>query len=226
MDYLPRDAHFAGVTYGHFDLERLIRSLASVETPHGRVMALDQSALYTYENFLMARFHMAMQVYFHKTLLAFEYYLTRAVQDGEIDFTIDGTLENLLAAREDRVTALLYGARNARWSQRIVNRQPMRRLLELHDPAYRERRDAILARLREANIDVVHLREQRRLSTLGLEGVTPIYVQETTLGRTRNRPLHEVSGLLVRYNQVFTIENLYCDQGDYDRAVAALEGVV
>jgi hypothetical protein len=226
MDYLPRDAHFAGVTYGHFDLERLIRSLASVETPHGRVMALEQSALYTYENFLMARFHMAMQVYFHKTLLAFEYYLTRAVQDGEIDFTIDGSLENLLAAREDLVTALLYRARTARWSQRIVNRQPMRRLLELHDPAYQERRDAILERLREAKIDVVHLREQRRLSTLGLEGVTPIYVQETTLGRTRNRPLHEVSGLLVRYNQVFTIENVYCDQGDYDRAVAALEGVV
>ncbi len=226
MDYLPRDAHFAGVTYGHFDLERLIRALTSVDTPHGRVMTLDQSAIYTYENFLMARFHMAMQVYFHKTLLGFEYYLTRAVQDGEIDFAIDGSLESLLDAREDVVTARLYRARNARWSSRIVNRQPMRRLLELHDPSYEPRRGAILERLRDAGIDIVHLKEQRRLSTLGLEGVTPIYVQETGLGRTRNRPLHEVSGLLVRYNQVFTIENVYCDQGDYERAVQALEGMV
>jgi hypothetical protein len=226
MDYLPRDAHFAGVTYGHFDIERLIHALSSVETPHGRVMSLDHGALYTYENFLMARFHMAMQVYFHKTLLAFEYYLTQAVQDREIEFAIDGSVESLLNAREDVVTAKLYEARHRPWSARIVNRQPMRRLLELHEPRYQERREAILARLQEAEIKVVRLREQRRLSTLGLEGVIPVYVEETDLGRTRIQPLHEVSGLLVRYNQLFTIENVYCDQADYPRAVQALEGVI
>jgi hypothetical protein len=226
MDYLPRDAHFAGVTYGHFDLERLIRALSSVTTPHGRVMSLDHGALYTYENFLMARFHMAMQVYFHKTLLAFEYYLTKAVQDREIDFAIDGSLESLLNAREDVVTAKLYEARHRPWSARIVNRQPMRRLLELHEPRYQARRDDILTRLQEAGIQLVHLREQRRLSSLGMEGVIPVYVQESDLGRTRIQPLHEVSGLLVRYNQLFVIENVYCDQADYARAVKALEGMI
>jgi hypothetical protein len=226
MDYLPRDAHFAGVTYGHFDLERLIRSLSSVETPQGRVMSLDHGALFTYENFLMARFHMAMQVYFHKTLLAFEHYLTRAVQEREIDFSIDGSLDSLLDAREDVVTEKLYRARHKRWASRIVNRLPMRRLLELHEPRYQSQKDTILTRLKGADIEIVHLSEQRRLSTLGLEGVTPIYTVETDLGRTRTQPLHEVSDLLVRYNQVFTIENLYCDPADYPRAVKALAGIV
>lgn len=226
MDYLPRDAHFAGVSYGHFDLERLISSLSSVESPQGRVMALDHGALYAYENFLMARFHMAMQVYFHKTLLAFEHCLTRAVREGEIEFAIPGGLEGLLGAREDVVTARLYQARHRRWAGRIVNRVPLRRLLELHDPRYRERKEAVLERLNEAGIEVLPLREERRLSTLGLEGVLPVYVRATDLGRERIQPLHEVSGLLVRYNQVFTIENLYCDAADYPRAVRALQGII
>jgi HD superfamily phosphohydrolase len=226
MDYLRRDAHFAGVAYGHFDLERLIRSLSSAETPQGHTMALDHGGLYPYENFLMARFHMAMQVYFHKTLLAFEYYLARAVAEGEIDIPLDGSLECLLDLREDVVSALLYRSRQRRWSSRIVNRVPMRRLIELHDPAYQDRREAILGRLRDAGVEFVHLREERRLSTQGQPGTLPVFVREDILGRERIRPLHEVSRLLERYNQVFSVENVYCDVADYDRAAAALAGLL
>ena len=59
-------------------------------------------------------------------------------------------------------------------------------------------------------------------STLGASGSQPIYVARSVLGRTSLRPLHEVSVLLERYNQVFTIESLYCDPEDYDAAAAAL----
>jgi len=223
MDYLRRDAHFAGVTYGHFDLERLIRSLSSAVTPQGRVMTLDHSGLYTYENFLMARFHMAMQVYFHKTLMAFEYSLTRAVHEGEIAFTMDGTLENFLDAREDAVTNLLHQARERPWASRIAGRRPLRRLLELHEPPLRERRQEILDCLTDAAIPFVHIQEQRQLSTLGQEGVLPMLVRESTLGRLAHRPLSEVSGLLERYNQVFRIENVYCDAADFPAAVRVLQ---
>ncbi|HEX7926219.1 MAG TPA: hypothetical protein VF678_01430, partial [bacterium] len=112
------------------------------------------------------------------------------------------------------------------WSARIVNRQPMRRLLELHEPRYQERKAEILARLRNAGLQIIHLKERRPLSSLGMEGVIPVYVQESDLGRTRIQPLHEVSGLLVHYNQTFVIENVYCDLADYPLAVKALEGVI
>lgn len=227
MDYLRRDAHFAGVAYGHFDLERLIQSLSSVETPRGRVMALDQSGIYTYENFLLARFHMAMQVYFHKTLLAFEHCLTQAVREGEIDLEMDGTIEGFLAAREDVVLAKLYEARERRWTSRIVNRRPLRRVLELHEPESSPLRRRVLAALAEAKLPIVHVREQRALSALGRDPESfPVYMQETVLGRTRIRPLHEASVLLHRYNQTFQVENVYCDAGDYDRAVRVLTPIL
>jgi HD superfamily phosphohydrolase len=227
MDYLRRDAHFAGVAYGNFDLERLIQSLSSHETPRGRMMALDQSAIYAYENFLMARFHMAMQVYFHKTLLAFEYCLTQAVREGEITLKLDGSLEGFMAAREDVVLAKLYAARDRPWSARIVYRRPLRRVLELHEPDAGGQRQRVLEALAEAKLPVVHVREQRALSALAQDPESfPVYVQETLLGKVRARPLHEASVLLGRYNQIFRIEYVYCDAGDYERAVQVLEPII
>jgi hypothetical protein len=229
MDYLRRDAHFAGVTYGVFDLARLIQSLSCRSTPEGWLMTLDDNALYTYENFLMARFHMAMQVYFHKTLLPFEYFLQRAMEEREIPFVMDGSLENFLAARDDRVLGLLYEARERPWASRIVHRRPAARLVQLHDlpdPALRER---VLAALEAADIAVIHIREQRRLSNLGVEGAArefPIYVHKTQLNRDVYVPLHKASVLLERYNQLFTIESLYCDPQDYEAGAAALQGVL
>jgi hypothetical protein len=234
MDYLRRDAHFAGVAYGLFDLPRLIQCLSCTPRPEGLVMTLEQSGLYTYENFLMARFHMAMQVYFHKTLLPFEHFLRRAVEEREIAFAMDGSLDNFLAAREHRVLDLLYQARRKPWAARIVARRPMARLLQLEqmektDP---ERRLALLAAvqaLEAKGMEIIHLREDRRLSTLGVagkRGEVSIYVQDTVLGSEVFRPLHQVSRLLERYNLVFTIEALYCDPEDYPAAAAALKPVL
>lgn len=229
MDYLRRDAHFAGVTYGVFDLPRLVQGLSCTLTPEGWAMTLDPATIYTYENFLMARFHMAMQVYFHKTLLPFEYYLQRAVEEGEVAVSLDGSLDSLLAAREDRVLAALYEARHRRWSARIVQRKPARRLVQFDESFPPEVRRRLVEALEATGMEVIHIREHRRLSNLGVKGQPhgpPIYVQETVLGRERRRPLQAVSGLLTRYNQLFTIESLYCQPQDHERGMAVLQAAL
>jgi hypothetical protein len=223
MDYLPRDAHFAGVTYGVFDLHRLIEGLSCVETERGLVMALDQDAVFTYENFLMARFHMAMQVYYHKTLLPFEHYLEHAVRDGEIEIPFDGTVQSMLAAREDIVMARLFSARDRKWSARIVQRRPAARLYRVREQDPPDTAGRILAALREGGIEPIHIRAERRVSTLPTESggdsadTVPIVV-ENVLGRERRTPLTEMSRLLREYNRAFVIERIYCDHHDELRA--------
>ena len=229
MDYLRRDAHFAGVSYGLFDLPRLIQSLSCTVMDGGLVMTLAHDALYTYENFLMARFHMAMQVYFHKTLLPFEYFLKRAVQDGEIELVLDGSLESFLSAREDHVMNLLHRAKGGRWAAKIVNRRPLSRLLRMSDLPDGESRARVMkavAKLEGEGCEIIHLKEERRLSNLGWSNTgkdeAPIYVEQQILGRPEWLPLETVSVLLERYNQVFTIEALYCDPAEAERGLAAL----
>ncbi|MGU3474024.1 HD domain-containing protein [Paenibacillus sp. D51F] len=61
MDYLLRDAYFTGVNYGTFDLDRILRVLR----PHqGRIVVKD-SGMHAVEDYLMSRYQMYWQVYFH-----------------------------------------------------------------------------------------------------------------------------------------------------------------
>lgn len=61
MDYLLRDAFYAGVSYGEFDLTRISR----VIRPFNNRIAFDFSGMHAVEDYIMSRYQMYMQVYFH-----------------------------------------------------------------------------------------------------------------------------------------------------------------
>lgn len=61
MDYLLRDAYYTGVNYGTFDLERMLR----VIRPHNGRLVVKASGMHTVEDYLMSRYQMYWQVYFH-----------------------------------------------------------------------------------------------------------------------------------------------------------------
>ncbi|WP_130471495.1 HD domain-containing protein [Candidatus Magnetaquicoccus inordinatus] len=81
MDYLLRDAHFTGVSYGRYDLEWLLHSLRAFpvgqEYQLGVEVSKGPSAL---ESYIVARDHMYRQVYDHKTVRAFEVLLVHLFQ--------------------------------------------------------------------------------------------------------------------------------------------------
>jgi uncharacterized protein len=76
-DYLLRDAHATGVRYGEYDLPWLLRSLCFVQAPppDGAAGALGAPTLgidgkkgvSALESFVLARYFMFQQVYFHKS---------------------------------------------------------------------------------------------------------------------------------------------------------------
>lgn len=80
-DYLLRDAHFTGVSYGSFDLDWLVRSLrlGYAEAPGGAPrLAIDGvKGLPAIESFVLARLFMFQQVYFHKASRASEWHFSR-----------------------------------------------------------------------------------------------------------------------------------------------------
>lgn len=75
-DYLLRDAHATGVTYGDFDLAWLLRSLRFEPTQgddRAPGLAIDgMKGVTAIESFLLARLFMFQQVYFHKSTRAGE----------------------------------------------------------------------------------------------------------------------------------------------------------
>ncbi len=75
-DYLLRDAHATGVTYGSYDLAWLLRSLRFEPAERGAAapgLAIDgMKGITAIESFLLARLFMFQQVYFHKSTRAAE----------------------------------------------------------------------------------------------------------------------------------------------------------
>jgi putative nucleotidyltransferase with HDIG domain len=73
LDYLGRDAYFTGAPYGYVDYERIIRVLRVVD---GKIV-FKESGIHAIENYLIARYHMYWQVYYHKTARSYEIILEK-----------------------------------------------------------------------------------------------------------------------------------------------------
>jgi hypothetical protein len=83
LDYLLRDTHFAGTTYGVYDIDRLIESATIIGSRETQTfLGFDIGGLWAVEGLLLARHHMWRQVYGHKTRLATDIMLTRALLAG------------------------------------------------------------------------------------------------------------------------------------------------
>jgi uncharacterized protein len=91
LDYLLRDTYFAGAEYGRYDLPRLIESARIVGTRDTQTyLGFDIGGLWAVEGLLLARHHMWRQVYGHKTRLATDIMVTRALLAGIEQGALDG----------------------------------------------------------------------------------------------------------------------------------------
>lgn len=73
MDYLQRDAYFTGVSYGQFDMERILR----VMRPREDQVVIKKSGMHAVEDYIMSRYQMYWQIYFHPVSRAAEVILTK-----------------------------------------------------------------------------------------------------------------------------------------------------
>ena len=101
MDYLPRDGMFTGAEYGNIDYHRLVTSFQVVTNDQ---LALDRSALYSFESMLISRYEMFKAVYFHKTVRSAEVMLLHSMllADEQLNLT-DISLENFSELTDENV---------------------------------------------------------------------------------------------------------------------------
>ena len=104
MDYLSRDAFFTGAAYGHIDYYRILRSM-KIEN---NKLCVRASGVHSIESYLMSRYHMYFQVYYHPVSRSYETILENIykrikdlVDDGkQIDAYID-TFLNVINNNDD-----------------------------------------------------------------------------------------------------------------------------
>lgn len=85
LDYLLRDAYYAGVKYGWFDSSKILESIIPIGTGSFWRLGIKEEGVHAVEQLIMAKHHMTVQVYRHRV---------RAVTDSMIIRGIDLAIEN------------------------------------------------------------------------------------------------------------------------------------
>lgn len=231
-DYLLRDSHFLGVTYGIYDLPRLSACETVLQGPDGPELGLDVHGVHALEGLLLARYHMFLQVYFHKTPPAFEYYLERAIAEGEVEFSLARGLQDLVELRDDSIITRLHDARakGMEWSRRILNREPAK--LVLRERIGAESQENFLAAelvgaLNQAGCHVFTRHSRQQFTGIAGAGAaatgTRLLCERRVLGRALVEPVTNHSELLAAFNKPIDLNHTYVLRADVDKATAVME---
>ncbi len=151
MDYLARDSHFLGVHYGVFDINWIMNNLAT-HVVDGRVhLGLLDRAIYAFDDFLIARYHMFVMVYFHYRSVSYEEMLRRYFAEDGDGWSLPTDIEQYARVDDHHLLSHLRASSNE-WARRIVERREYKLLLERHGSRDEVDLSPLTARLEKAGI--------------------------------------------------------------------------
>lgn len=90
MDYLLRDAYNTGTKYGEFDLSRVLQ----VMRPYQNGIAFTNDGMHAVEDYVISRFQMYQQIYFHPVSRGMEVVLTKLLQRAKFLYTNEKITNN------------------------------------------------------------------------------------------------------------------------------------
>jgi len=234
MDYLLRDAYFTGVAYGTYDRDHLISNLGVTEREGALVPTIDSTAVRAFEDFLLARYHMFLQVYLHKTTVAFDRFLDKAMTEGEVTMTIPGDALGFQRLRDSTIIERLFEAAENpanKWSWRLMNRVPPKMIFSA---ANSNEEDSLLlakleAALEKGSVPYFRVDSRQYLSKSAPVGMSvsdnecELLVRRKMFGRIVYEPIGRYSDLLNKYNEVIDQSNIYVLREDYVDAQGVLK---
>jgi uncharacterized protein len=144
QDYLLRDSYFCGVKYGIYDLNRLIDALrVHKDSDEDQYLAIAGDGVNSVEQFVLAKYYMNVQVYYHKIRLITDEMIKRGITLGiEEDnvswlrglYSYDGSSEHLteyLRWHDEKLIIEILSDRTPEgWAKRIFTKLRNRELLK------------------------------------------------------------------------------------------------
>jgi HD superfamily phosphohydrolase len=225
LDYLVRDSYYTGASYGRVDVPWLVSHMGRHVDADGRVnMALDRRALYAFDNFMVARYHMFLMVYFHAKSVAHELLLRRCMTEPGCDYRLPADMDGYLIADDAQMLSWMRGSDNP-WARRIVEQRPYKVAIELHAEPGETDLTMRLQALSEAGIDAMLDAAVGAVFEPSKPGKPLIYVADDTTGRPDFTALNEVSGSFHGVSTRLCISRIFVPREDLTRAAAVLERI-
>ncbi|MCC6276756.1 MAG: HD domain-containing protein [Oligoflexia bacterium] len=220
MDYLARDSYYCGASYGKVDSDWLIGNLTHFNESGRVYLGLNRRALYTFDDFLISRYHMYLMIYFHHKSVIYDEMLQRYLRSPDCDFHLPSEIEKYIDFDDHRLFSQMRESKNP-WAQHISRRQPYRMLLEIHDEGSECLKDEVSV-LKKAGIDLIHTSSTGRLSkyySTGIKPRDPIFVIDKDRGKkVQVSPIEDSSKIFAKYESSRKIERLYVSRDNFTQA--------
>lgn len=232
MDYLQRDSFYSGVNYGKFDADWLIDNVVAVEKDNGVYLGIRARAIFSFEDFLLSRYHMFATVYLHYTPVIFEKMLARYFEDctnrGVSEFSLPADIERYTQLDDMDLILTLRKSKNP-WARRIIERKPFVMLDEQNDGHQQAptavSHDELLQRLDEAKIEVIATRSRSVLSKYyTAPSKQPIFVVASSASTPV--PLEQYTPLYARYAKPAEMSRVFVDPAKKTEARAILKALI
>ncbi|MFZ5479618.1 MAG: HD domain-containing protein [Myxococcota bacterium] len=230
LDYLGRDSYFSGARYGQVDVNWILSNLEWHVDGEGQVsLALDQRAIYAFDDFMIARLHMFMQVYFHHKSVVYEEMLRRHFTGPGCTYRFPADPEGYLETDDIHLHGYLRASQDE-WARRIVERRPYGRALEVHGTEAEVNLTTALGRLAEAGIDAISAGSVGKLSRYNAMGrkrerAPRIYVVARNPGLgERVLALEQATRIFDRYQDERHIARIYVPEAQVEEARRVIRG--
>ncbi len=232
MDYLQRDSYYTGVSYGKFDANWLLTNLGVyLESPGGKGggkaktahLALSERAIYSFEDFLLSRYHMFLMVYLHHKSVCYEKMMERYIRSENCSFKVPADVEAYLRCDDSVLYEhLRKDASKNEWAKRVLDRKHYKVAVEWHegagDPARSRKAVEFKSQLKEKGIDFFEAASGKGLSNYVKPNLGNFSDEETTIfvetfdrlsGEASFRPLEQFTDLFRKYAEEKSIYRIY-----------------
>jgi len=237
MDYLIRDAHFCGISYGKVELDWLLGNFEYHIAENNHVyLALNRRAIYTFDDFLLSRHHMYLMVYFHHKSTIYEKMLYNYLTSEDCNYKLPSSIEKYISCTDFSLYENMASSKNL-WAERITQRRPFKIIFEDHvtspffenqkTPRGISRTEKINARFKEKGMETIlansrsHLAKDRKTDSKPLT----IYVLDSLDPHSHPSSIDLYTEIFQKYEKARVIERIYVDPEDMEKAKKILKSL-
>ncbi len=235
MDYLIRDAHFCGISYGKVELDWLLGNFEYHIAENNYVhLALNRRAIYTFDDFLLSRHHMYLMVYFHHKSTIYEKMLYKYLTSKDCDYKLPSSIEDYISYTDFSLYENMASSKNL-WAQKITKRQPFKIVFEDHvtSPLFENhetlsepsRTEQINNKFKEEGIETILANSKSRLSKDCKTDSKPltIYVLDSLDPHAHPSSIDLCTEIFQKYEKARVIERIYVGPEDMEEAKKILK---
>ena len=218
MDYLRRDSYYCGVNYGVFDYSWILRNLCMHVVDGSAYLALQHRALFAFEDFLLARFNMFLQVYLHHKTVIYDEMLGKYLSDPSCDYRLPADINPYVQCVDSELYSHLTKSKNE-WAKRIVEKRPLKMLLETHSgiPSNENAREqqeqlfvSLCLELDQKKIPYIATKSTGILSKYFGKSESPIFVRyDNLISEPSFIPLQKCTNLFTQYPNSRSISRVF-----------------